>query len=233
MRVMCHGRPGLRTIVAAGAVGICSLAVAAPAGAEISGPCSMTINGESVRDRSAEATAGAIPVERHSQVPVSMTAPRRISQLKVRIALAGFSWTVHDEPTTGTSWSRNVDVDRYAKYGVGLYKVSGSSSGPGLSCTGAALVRVEGDAITTVAGAVGLGLSIVSALGLLLLGLRGGGAASLLGGLLLGLALGLGVGVLLQQFAVLYPTRPVAITELAVGAAVGMAIPALRRLASR
>jgi hypothetical protein len=222
-------RRGFQAVVAAALV---SVVVVPAARAGITGPCSATINSESVADRSTGATASAIVVEQHSQVPVTMSASKEISHLKVQIAFAGFKWTVHDEPTTGRSWSKNVDVDSYATYGVGLYKVSGTSSGAGLSCSGAALVRVKGNPIATVAGGVGLGVAILSALGLLLMGLKGGGALSLVGGPLVGLVGGLAVGVLLQQFSVLYPTRTVAIVELVVGAAVGLGVPALRHLGS-
>ncbi len=216
--------------VAAGALAAIVLVV--PVRAGISGPCSATINGESVADRSTGASGSPIVVERHSQVPVTMSAGTAISQLKVKIEFAGSAWTVHDEPTTGTSWSKNVNVDKYAKYGVGLYKVSGSSSGAGIACTGAALVRVKGNPIATVAGGAGLGVAIVSALGLLLIGFRGRGTLSLVGGPILGLIGGLAVGVLLQQFSVLYPTRAVAIAELAVGAAIGLGVPMVAKLMS-
>lgn len=208
-------------------------AVVAPAQAEINGPCTATINGESVGGHSTGATGDPIKVKRHSQVPVSMSSAKQISHLKVQIQFAGFGWTVHSEPTTGTSWSKNVNVDTYAKYGVGLYRVSGSSSGPGLSCSGAALVKVDGNPLTTVAGGVGLGLTVIGAIGLALVGLRGGGGWPLAAGPLLGLIGGLGVGVLLQQYGLVYPTRGVAIVELAAGVALGLGIPGLRRFLTR
>ncbi len=224
---------GIRAFGAVAAGAMAAAVLAGTAGAGIDGPCTAAINGASVADRSTGATASAIVVDRHSQVPVSMSAERAISHLKVQIEFAGLAWTVHDEPTTGTSWSKTVDVDRYATYGVGLYKVSGASSGPGLSCSGAALVRVKGNPIATVAGGAALGVAVLSAALLLGIGLRGGGALSLLGGPLAGLVGGLAIGVLLQQFSVLYPTGAVAVTELAVGAAVGLGVAGLRLLTRR
>lgn len=220
-------------VAAVAAAALVAVLFAAPAQAEISGPCSATINGESVADHSTGATGDPIKVKRHSQVPVSMSSAKEISHLRVQIQFAGFGWTVHDEPTTGTSWSKDVNVDKYAKYGVGLYKVSGSSSGSGLSCSGAALVKVEGNPLATVAGGVALGLTVVGALGLALLGFRGGGAWPLAVGPLLGLIGGLGFGVLLQQYALVYPTRAVAIVELAGGVALGLGVPGLRRVLVR
>jgi hypothetical protein len=49
-------------------------------------------------------------------------------------------------------------------------------------------------------------------------------------GILGGLLAGLGAGVLLQQYAILYPTRTVAIIELAAGLALGILLPSLGRL---
>jgi hypothetical protein len=102
-----------------------------------------------------------------------MSAAKPIEQLTVSIEFAGRSWTVHDRPTTGTSWTSLIDVSDYADYGVGLYKVVGSSSGSGLSCSGAALVDVQGNPLSTVAGLAGLGMAILGGLGLALLTLRG------------------------------------------------------------
>lgn len=219
--------------VATVAAALVAVLFVAPAQAEINGPCSATINGESVAGHSTGATGDPIKVKRHSQVPVSMSAAQEISHLKVQIQFAGFGWTVHNEPTTGTSWSKDVNVDKYAKYGVGFYKVSGSSSGSDLSCSGAALVKVEGNPLATVAGGVALGLTVIGAIGLALLGLRGGGGWPLAAGPLLGLIGGLGVGVLLQQYGLIYPTRGVAIVELAAGVVLGLGVPGLRRLLTR
>lgn len=171
-------------------------------------------------------------VAENAVVPVAMSATRPIDRLEVEIEFAGFRWAVHDEPTSGRSWSSEVAVDDYATYGVGLYKVIGSSSGQGLSCSGAALVEVEGSVFTTVAGLVGLGLAVVGGLGVLLLAFRGSGSGgSMLLGAVLGLLLGAGVGALLQQLAVVYPTRAMAIVLLAGGAALGLVLSGLRRLA--
>jgi hypothetical protein len=163
-----------------------------------------------------------------------MSAARPITQLKVELEFAGIRWTVHDEPTTGRTWSKEVAVDDYATYGVGLYKVIGSSSGPGLSCSGAALVKVEGNPLTTVAGLVGLGLAIVGGVAVGLLSLRGGGSGgALVLGALFGALFGLGLGVLLQEYALLYPTLVVTIVLLAGGAVLGLVLSGVPRLSGR
>jgi hypothetical protein len=219
-------------------VGIATVLCVPRALAEITGPCAASIDGQSVANRSTGASGDPITVKRHSTPVVSMRSARPISHLKVSIAFGGFSWTVHDEPTSGNSWQKTVNVDHYATYGVGLYKVSGESTGPNLDCSGAALVKVDGSPLSTVAGGVALALTVLGALGVLgtvVLNGRGTGGgrrwprlwpAAILAGLLGAI----GVGTLLQQYAVLYPTRAVAIIELVAGLALGIMLPAFVRL---
>jgi hypothetical protein len=189
--------------------------------AEIEGPCQATVAGQNVATRDTSATGEPIKVREEARVPVTMTSQRPITSLKVELEFAGIGWTVHDEPTEGTSWARTVDVGDYSKYGVGLYKVVGTSGGQGFSCTGAALVEVDGSPLTTIAGLVGLGLAVVGGLGVLWVAFRGPGGAPLLG-MILGVLLGAGAGVLLQQFAIVYPTMIVALIALGGGAALGL-----------
>jgi hypothetical protein len=184
------------------------------------GPCRATIAGEAVAAKDVSATGEPITVEENARVPVTMSATRPITMLKVEIEFAGIGWTVHDEPTEGTSWAKTVSIADYSKYGVGLYKIVGKSTGQSFSCTGAALVEVGGNPLTTVAGLVGLGLTILGALGILWVALRRPGAAPVVG-VLLGVLLGVGVAVLLQQFAIVYPTMIVALIALGGGALLG------------
>jgi hypothetical protein len=200
--------------------------------AEIEGPCQATVAGQNVATRDTSATGDPIKVREEARIPVTMTSQRPITSLKVEIEFAGLSWEVHDEPTEGMSWARTVDVGDYSEYGVGLYKIVGTSSGQGFSCTGAALVEVDGNPLTTVAGLVGLGLAVVGGLGVLWVAFRGPGGAPLWG-VILGLLLGAGVGVLLQQFSILYPTTVVALIALGGGAALGLLLGVLGRSGPR
>src|SRR5207302_6556124 len=78
----------------------------------------------------------------------------------------GFRWTVSSGTDNGTTWSGTANVKKYAKYGVGLYKVDGITIGPG-ACTGSAFIKVTGrNPITTVAGAVGTAAAVVGVVGL-------------------------------------------------------------------
>jgi hypothetical protein len=216
-----------------GALFLLALVAAPNALATIEGPCTATIASVPVANRGTDARSDAIKVSEGTRVRVTMRSAKPIEQLKVELEFAGLRWAVHDEPTTGTSWTEIVDVDDYAAYGVGLYKVIGSSSGPGLECSGAALVDVDGSPLSTVAGIAGLALAIVGGLGVALLAFTGGGSVGrrVLGGVL-GLLFGAGLAVLFQEFSILYPTATVAIVFLAGGAVLGAALTGLRSLVS-
>jgi hypothetical protein len=99
----------------------------------------------------------------------------------------------------------------------------GTSEGQGFSCTGAALVDVQGDALRTPAGIAGLVAAVVGAIGLLryLVRRRASGAAPFVGAIF-GLLLGAGVGVVLQQLAIVYPTALVAVVLLGGGIVLGI-----------
>jgi hypothetical protein len=204
------------------------------AAAEISGPCNATINGQDVKAQGVGALDDAITVENDAVVPVAMNASSEISHLKIQIEFAGISWTVRDKESHGTSWSNDVKVKNYAKYGVGLYKVVGSSSG-GVSCSGSALVKVKGNPLSTVAGIVGLvaalgGIAgVAGALGLSAKAGSLGFGRSLLG-LIGGLLGGLGLGVLLQQYAVVYPTAGATAVFLGGGTLVGIGLTFLGKI---
>lgn len=205
-----------------------SLAAAGPAAGSIDGPCSATIAGTNVGELSGTAAGDAIRVQHNAQVPVTMGSASGISHLKVVISMAGFDWTVKNEPASGSSWARTVDVGAYAKWGVGLYQVTGvSQAAGGTQCSGTALVRVEGNPLTSVAGGVGLALGIVGALGLLAAAWRPGGhlTRATFTGLVSGLVLAVGVGTLLQQFSLVYPTRGIAVATLLAGLGVGVVLP--------
>jgi hypothetical protein len=200
-----------------------ALTAAPNAFATIDGPCTASIAGQPVASRGVDARSEAIKVAEDARIPVTMSSVRPITHLTVELEFGGIGWTVHDETTEGTSWAKTVNVEDYASYGVGLYKVVGMSSGQGFSCTGAALVEVDGSPLSTIAGLAGIVMAAVGGLGLLWLGLRGGrsGGAPVLGAIL-GILLGAGVALLLQQFAIVYPTMVVAIIALGGGAVLGI-----------
>ena len=213
------------------AVWVLVVALAAAAGltaapsalATIEGPCQASIAGENVAALETGARSEPIKVGENARVPVTMTSARPITHLTVELEFAGMGIPVHDEPTEGTSWAKVVNVSDYSDYGVGVYKVVGTSTGQGFSCTGAALIEVEGEPLKTPAGIGGLAAGVVGAIGVLSLAFRrrASGAAPIFGAFF-GLLLGAGVGVVLQQFAIVYPTLIVAIIALGGGLALGV-----------
>ncbi|HEX9694869.1 MAG TPA: hypothetical protein VGB64_00985 [Actinomycetota bacterium] len=273
---------------------------AASALAEISGDCSAQINGANVEGRNSRDKADAIDVPEHAGIVVSGISQTPTDHVDIYMEFLGlFEWKVAtDTFNPDTNWSSSVAVDDYAKYGVGLYRVRGSTG----ACSGAALVRVAGNPLGTVAGvaATAAAAAGVAALGaataragrapspapdsassqtsddddygwdpiygwgpimgppeptsavrgpcslfvlpaLLLTGAAMLGAvpapaagprrASSLRlsfvGIAGGLLAALGTTVLLQQYSVLYPTRTTTIVLLALGLALGVALPTL------
>jgi hypothetical protein len=168
------------------------------------------------------ARSDAIPVPQTGGMPITMSSDRPMSRLKVEIELAGIRYVVHDEPTTGTEWTSVVPVDEYAIYGIGLYKVIGTGTGDDFTCKAEALVDVQGNPLETAAGAIGTGMAIVGGLGVLSFALRGGRTrVAPLFGAFLGLVFAAGVGLLLQQYGLLYPTLAATIGVLAAGVTLG------------
>lgn len=113
-------------------------------------------------------------------------------------------------------------MDDYATYGVGLYKVVGTATGEGFTCEAAALVDVEGNPLETWLGVVGVAMVVVGGLSVIAFLLRGGrpGISMLLASFL-GVVLAAGIGILLQQYGLFYPTRVATILVLVGGAVVG------------
>jgi hypothetical protein len=68
---------------------------------------------------------------------------------------------------TGNDWSSSsVKVDKYFKYGVGLYQVDIKVSGPGGSCSATAYVKLDGNPLSKpigIAGAVATMLGVAGA----------------------------------------------------------------------
>jgi hypothetical protein len=206
----------------------CLWALAGSAAAQVSGPCTAAMNGVDVNRISTPGTAlevpygGTIKVEVESQEPVTGRS--------VALEFAGIRWTVWSGAGVGSSWNHTMDVSKYSKYGVGLYKIVGESTG-GNACTGTAYVRVTGKSpLTTVAGIAG---SIVGLIGLgFLVGSvvssvkRSSGARGIGNGVIAGILLAGSFLVLAQQFGVAYPTLTVVIVAGVAGVGLGALIPA-------
>lgn len=217
-----------RPVVAVFAV-VVMLVYASQAAATVGGPCTAEINGEDIGPREVGATSDPIVVSSDRPVSVTMASEQELRTLEVELEFAGIRWTVHDQPTTGRSWASEVPVDDYASYGLGVYKVIGSSTGNGFTCEGAALIEVAGDnplePLATPVGLIGLALALFGALGALAIALRvGRSRVSPIFGGLLGAVFGVGIVVLLQQFSAVYPTVAVTGGIILIGVALGLAL---------
>ncbi len=208
-----------RIVAAAVAGGVAGLfALAPPASADVSGPCTASLAGVDAAGRSASDPDAAIDVGPDDVIDVAVVASQPIGPYSVQLEFAGFRWTVAADETGDTSWTKAVEVADYSRFGVGLYRVHAVSGGAA-PCDGAVLVRVTGSPFGTVAGwaalavtAIGVGATVAAARP----PRRTPTASMVLGGLG-----GLGAIALAQQLALLYPTRTVTL----IGVAAGIAAP--------
>jgi hypothetical protein len=316
MRKARVGGIAVAALLAATGIG---LLAAAPAGADVNGGCSASLNGHNLNNVSIS-RGTYVSVGKDDVVPMTMNAPAgtKFSELHIYYTIAGADVDIYDAPANGDTWSHNVDIHSFARFGVGFYDLKGVGEfvGGG-SCDGEALIKVTGDPLVTLAGDAGAGATVAGVLGMLGAGLAAkpggdggtgpGGAVTqqdvakdeeherdkarypedynpedavddatsgrcfLFGvvalialpllllagtgalamaiavpavkakqrswpfalGAFSGLLTGLGAGVLLQEYAIVNPTRGYAIVYIAGGILFGLAVPALRRSLSR
>lgn len=140
------------------------LLLSARAGAEITGPCTATMNGVDVNTIDTPGTALEVPYD--GTITIEVQSSGEITGHVVKLEpVGGVAFTADEGADDGNGWSGTVDVADYATYGVGIYKVTGEATGPG-ACSGTAYVNVTGkNPLTTVAGAVGLAMTVVGAVG--------------------------------------------------------------------
>ena len=75
---------------------------------------------------------------------------------KIQIISGLFGVTTTNDGGTGNQWSSSrVNVDDYFTYGVGLYQVDITVSGPSGSCSATAYVKLDGNPLTKPAGIAG------------------------------------------------------------------------------
>ena len=138
-----------------------------PAWAEVDGNCEATIKGVDVRGRSSTSPGDAIDVDDNEVVAVAMTSPAGFASHKIDLEIAGVRRTVSSQTDDGdTQWSGSVNVNDYAWAGAGLYKVIGSATlSDGSSCSGAALINVTRNPLTTVVGGAAAATTAVGVVG--------------------------------------------------------------------
>ena len=228
-----------------GALAVASAAAlsvaAATASGGISGPCSASVAGANVATHGTGATAKPIVVGHDALVPIVLSAQGQLTHVRITLEFAGTSWVVKDRTVSTPVYRDTIPVKDYSRYGVGLYRVSGTGTGAGFTCTGSTLVKVKGNPLTSVVGIGGVAATLLGGTGLLLTGLGFGSSKGfspfrISRGLVAGLIAAVGILALLQEAALIYPTAVVAIAGLAIGAVVGAATalaPGLGRPATR
>lgn len=170
-RVMNATRPWARRLLGAlglaGMGGVGLVLLAAPAGAQVQGPCAATIKGISANSATTPGTA--IEVDENENLRVAGTAPSGPVQYKIALRFylpisGNTSWTVKKGTSRDNTWGDTVNVSNYAKYGTGLYlvhAVAGVGGPPGggrTSCTADAFVKVKGKSPLTTP--VGIGAAV-------------------------------------------------------------------------
>jgi Bacterial SH3 domain len=163
-----------RAVIATTAVALGLFAVVVnpqPAGATVQGDCIATINHITASQNFT--SDNAIEVFEHSGVDVfmQMNSPvhRRLTYLSFGV---GPSVLVGDE-TDPTSSTTTINVDQYATYGIGLYRVDATATSiSGQTCRVSALVKVDGNPETTVAGGAATGAEVLALLGIAGAGVR-------------------------------------------------------------
>lgn len=211
-------------VLAFGALG----ALAAPAGAAVSGGCVVTVNGENVNRAHSPGTAFEFDEGETIRVVGTSTAPVESYDIKMKYGL--FSYPAKSGTPTGDdlTWSGSVQVDDYTRFGVGLYRVDGSSTGAA-PCSGWAYIKINGPfPLATVAGGTAGVLTVVGVAGMVSAtrppkGAKAGRGRRVRGGFF-GLLAGAGAAVLLQQFGVVPMTPAVMVGVPAGGALVGVAL---------
>lgn len=183
-----------RRIAALGAVVF--LALPLPAHGSFPQGCTATLDGADLAQ--ADSPGRAVEVDADATVKVAGTAPGPVAAYQVFLDIGPLTFKISEGAGNGDKWSGTAEIKKYAKFGVGLYKVSAKTTGT--VCAGNAYIRVTGRmALLTVAGATGSALALLGAAGATYTGLRRARGRRVAGAVS-GVALGLGVGVLLQQF---------------------------------
>ncbi|GMU77530.1 MAG: hypothetical protein AMXMBFR46_03290 [Acidimicrobiia bacterium] len=214
-------------------VGLVPLAVlalgmlAAPAGAQdsISGGCTVRFNG--VDARKGHSPSSAFEYDEGDVIKVVGTAPGPITGYDVFMKYGFLRYKAKSGTVTGqkTTWTGTADVDDYAKFGVGLYRAEGASTGT--VCRGWAYIKINGPVpLATAAGAGAAVVALVGVAGMASAAAGKGtpGKGHRWRGSLFGLLAGAGAAVLLQQFAVV-PMTPAVMVGVPLGsAALGLAI---------
>jgi hypothetical protein len=168
-------RIGLTVVLVLALFAGTSLLAPAPSSfAEIDGPCTGTVAGQDVGGLDSSEPDDAIEVEKDDVLDVTLesTSGAVFTSHKIDLEIAGLTFNIEDDPEdSDPTVVETVNVDDYATFGVGFYKVSGSATlQDGSTCSGAVLIQIKGNPLTTIGGIAAI---IAGAIGVFLLGFSG------------------------------------------------------------
>ena len=201
-----------------------------PAGAAITGPCTLTAvstgkSGDELDTLTGPATSdpnNPFDVDPKGSVAWAGTGPA-ITSGTYQLTIYGLPiWSGDVNNTEGkTSADGVLDLGDVLPIDVaGVVEVGGSISGTGGSCSGSAWIRLAGDPLTSIPGMVGIGVGILGLVGVL---------SAIPGrhpfrGLLFGLVLGLGGGILAVVFGVVPVGALSPLVALGAGGVIGLVL---------
>jgi len=148
-----------------GTVGILTALVAVTLPATAQSGCTATIDGVDVS--TARTAKSAIRVDADATIAVAGQAPGPITGYQVDMIFGPFSFAAAEGAVSSgdSGYSTMVDVGDYARFGVGLYRVEGRTTGT--VCDEWTYVEVVGRSpLTTVAGGIGAAATVAGLAGM-------------------------------------------------------------------
>ena len=259
------------TALGIGIAGFVLLPVAASADTSNGGlSCTATVAGQNLAGHSSDDVGSAITVDAGSATPISMFAGSEISRYSVNLEYLGRgddvvsnllrvapNWSAAAGTPAQYAWSDTLPVQRYARFGTGVFRAVIVGQGPNGECLARALIRIDGDPLRSAAGLISIVTAIMSAtLMLAAIGLAAvedplrrrrrqaahGQATARANrhvrwrprisvmGITGGVAGGASVLAMLQEYGRFFPTTAVSYRAVLVGAGVGIVVPSLARI---
>jgi hypothetical protein len=133
--------------------------------------CDAKINGVDVMHLSTPGNALEVQKDEILVVTFQTSSPITSHNIKIYNTDVRAFWTITEtNESSELDYVTTVDVAKYARFGLGLYKITAEATQEGgYTCSATAYIRVVGGSfLETVLGPIALALSIFGALGLLL-----------------------------------------------------------------
>lgn len=145
--------------------------LAEPAAAEVDGNCTAVFNGTDVATLDVDPD-DAIVVQEDDTVVLDFQSPAGFESHKIEVSFVDFGSAVEaetdDDDGGDIEWSGTVNVSDWSDYGAGFYKVEGKAElSDGTSCSGAVLIEVDKNPLTTLAGLIAVAVTGVGGISLL------------------------------------------------------------------